>query len=160
MTKQQKMEKPTLSGFTIIEVVLVLAIAGLIFLMVFIALPAMQRNQRDTQRRDDYAALSSAVTNYMTNHNGSLPADGAAPAVLKLNDKTGQGQYGQDPDGRGYDVRIATGAGTQAPELPGVVVVKNVKCDQNGGLTRANGARNFAIYGKLESGDTYCQSSS
>ena len=31
-------------GFTIIEVVLVLAIAGLIFLMVFIALPAIQRS--------------------------------------------------------------------------------------------------------------------
>ena len=38
-------------GFTIIEVVLVLAIAGLIFLMVFIALPTLQRSQRDTQRR-------------------------------------------------------------------------------------------------------------
>ena len=36
-------------GFTIIEVVLVLAIAGLIFLMVFIALPTLQRNQRDTR---------------------------------------------------------------------------------------------------------------
>ena len=35
-------------GFTIIEVVLVLAIAGLIFLMVFIALPVLQRSQRDT----------------------------------------------------------------------------------------------------------------
>ena len=34
-------------GFTIIEVVLVLAIAGLIFLMVFIALPALQRSQRN-----------------------------------------------------------------------------------------------------------------
>ena len=31
----------TKKGFTIIEVVLVLAIAGLIFLMVFIALPAL-----------------------------------------------------------------------------------------------------------------------
>ena len=38
-------------GFTIIEVVLVLAIAGLIFLMVFVALPALQRSQRDTQRK-------------------------------------------------------------------------------------------------------------
>lgn len=42
-------------GFTIIEVVLVLAIGGLIFLMVFIALPALQRSQRDTQRKDDLA---------------------------------------------------------------------------------------------------------
>ena len=31
------------NGFTIIEVVLVLAIGGLIFLMVFIALPALQQ---------------------------------------------------------------------------------------------------------------------
>ncbi|MBR3320069.1 type II secretion system protein [Candidatus Saccharibacteria bacterium] len=62
-------------GFTIIEVVLVLAIAGLIFLMVFIALPAMQRNQRDTQRRNDYSALSTAITNYMTNNNGRFPGE-------------------------------------------------------------------------------------
>jgi len=50
-------------GFTIIEVVLVLAIAGLIFLMVFIALPALQRNQRDTQRKNDMGRLSTALTN-------------------------------------------------------------------------------------------------
>lgn len=41
------------NGFTIIEVVLVLAVAGLIFLMVFLALPALQRSQRDTQRKSE-----------------------------------------------------------------------------------------------------------
>ncbi|MBS7346174.1 MAG: type II secretion system protein, partial [Candidatus Sacchiramonaceae bacterium] len=46
------MNKHKKYGFTIIEVVLVLAIAGLIFLVVFIALPALQRNQRDTQREN------------------------------------------------------------------------------------------------------------
>ncbi|MBS7346298.1 MAG: prepilin-type N-terminal cleavage/methylation domain-containing protein [Candidatus Sacchiramonaceae bacterium] len=35
-------------GFTIIEVVLILAIAGLIFLMVFIALPAFSAATVDT----------------------------------------------------------------------------------------------------------------
>ena len=40
-------KKDNKKGFTIIEVVLVLAIAGLIFAMVFIALPALQRSQRD-----------------------------------------------------------------------------------------------------------------
>ena len=35
-------------AFTIIEVVLISSITGLIFLMVFIALPALQRSQRDT----------------------------------------------------------------------------------------------------------------
>ena len=49
------------TGFTIIEVVLVLAIAGLIFIMVFVALPALQRSQRDTGRREDVMNLISEV---------------------------------------------------------------------------------------------------
>lgn len=60
-------------GFTIIEVVLVLAIAGLIFLMVFIALPALQRGQRNTRRRQDMARIMSAITDYQANNNGKLP---------------------------------------------------------------------------------------
>lgn len=56
-------------GFTIIEVVLVLAIAGLIFLMVFIALPALQRSQRDTQRRNDVGRVSSAIQTYVSRNN-------------------------------------------------------------------------------------------
>ena len=61
------------SGFTIIEVVLVLAIAGLIFLMVFLALPALQRSQRDTQRRNDMARFASQVVQYQTNNRGKVP---------------------------------------------------------------------------------------
>ncbi len=68
MTKQNIKSK---QGFTIIEVVLVLAIAGLIFLMVFVALPALQRSQRDTQRRNDIARVNTALTNYQTNHSYS-----------------------------------------------------------------------------------------
>jgi prepilin-type N-terminal cleavage/methylation domain-containing protein len=60
-------------GFTIIEVVLVLAIAGLIFLMVFIALPALQRSQRNTRRRQDMARILSAINDYQSNNNGKSP---------------------------------------------------------------------------------------
>ena len=56
------------AGFTIIEVSLVLAIAGLIFLMVLIALPALQRSSRDTQRKEDISALVSAVKKYQSNN--------------------------------------------------------------------------------------------
>lgn len=56
-------------GFTIIEVVLVLAIAGLIFLAVFIALPALQRSQRNTRRRQDLSRIASAVTEYQAANN-------------------------------------------------------------------------------------------
>ena len=60
-------------GFTIIEVVLVLAIAGLIFVMVFVALPALQRTQRNTQRRDDVARFMTAFQKYQTNNRGKIP---------------------------------------------------------------------------------------
>ncbi len=60
-------------GFTIIEVVLVLAIGGLIFLMVFVALPALQRSQRNTQRRDDMARLMTAIIEYQGNNRGKTP---------------------------------------------------------------------------------------
>ncbi len=62
-------------GFTIIEVVLVLAIAGLIFLMVFIALPALQRAQRDQQRKSDLTRVGAALVTYKTNNRNSLPAN-------------------------------------------------------------------------------------
>ena len=67
MTTQNK------KGFTIIEVVLVLAIAGLIFLMVFIALPALQRSQRNTQRSDDLSRFLTAANSYQSNNNGKTP---------------------------------------------------------------------------------------
>lgn len=66
-------------GFTIIEVVLVLAIAGLIFLMVFLALPALQRNQRDQQRSADLGRLISAVQSYKSNNQGKRPLDLGGP---------------------------------------------------------------------------------
>ena len=55
------------SGFTIIEVVLVLAVAGLIFLMVFVALPALQRNQRDAQRKRQIATFKDSLMRAKTN---------------------------------------------------------------------------------------------
>lgn len=66
----------TKQGFTIIEVVLVLAIAGLIFLMVFIAFPALQRSQKDTQRQNDISRLSTQITNFKTNNTNGIPGSG------------------------------------------------------------------------------------
>ena len=67
---ESKFNKNNFKGFTIIEVVLVLAIAGLIFLMVFLALPALQRSQRDTQRKQDVAMVVTALHNWKANNKG------------------------------------------------------------------------------------------
>lgn len=82
-------------GFTIIEVVLVLAIAGLIFLMVFVALPALQRSQRDTARRNDMSRVDTSLVQYQTNHQNqpiNLPDPGewAAPEDNTFGDDCSQ----------------------------------------------------------------------
>ncbi len=59
-------------GFTIIEVLIVLAIAGLIMLIVFLAVPALQRNSRNSQRTNDASRISAAVTECLNNNNGKV----------------------------------------------------------------------------------------
>ena len=67
----------TRNGFTIIEVVIVLAIAGLIFLMVFLALPALQRSQRNQLYKNNLSLVISALQNYRSNNGGRrIPATG------------------------------------------------------------------------------------
>jgi len=68
-------------GFTIIEVLIVLAIAGLILLVVFLAVPALQRNARNTQRRNDVAVILGAVAEFANSNNGNLVTACNAPSA-------------------------------------------------------------------------------
>lgn len=79
-------------GFTIIEVLIVLAIAGLILLIVFLAVPALQRNNRNTQRRSDVSNMLSAANEYMTNNNGNVPTTAA-----QIDNNYNNGFYGTTP---------------------------------------------------------------
>lgn len=60
------------SGFSIIEVLIVLAIAGLIMVIVFLAVPALQRNSRNTQRTNDASRVAAAIGECTANSNGNL----------------------------------------------------------------------------------------
>ncbi len=80
-----KLKKSNKDGFTIIEVMIVLAIAALILLIVFLAVPALQRTSRNTQRKNDAAAISAALANFLTDNNGTLPVS----LGLNPNDATG-----------------------------------------------------------------------
>ncbi len=70
-------------GFTIIEVLIVLAIAGLIMLVVFLAVPALQRNSRNTQRKSDVSALAGAVQEYAANNGGAPLTTATVPTAVK-----------------------------------------------------------------------------
>jgi prepilin-type N-terminal cleavage/methylation domain-containing protein len=68
-----KLKKLNREGFTIIEVMIVLAIAALILLIVLLAVPALQRSSRNTQRKSDVSGMASAISNFMGNNNGAIP---------------------------------------------------------------------------------------
>ena len=151
--KQQLTKSKT--GFTIIEVVLVLAIAGLIFLMVFVALPALQRSQRDTQRRQDISRIATALTQYQANNNGNSPTTDTAFNTFKTN-YLPAAEF-KDPDGAAYNViKVANTSTTKAPSAAHEVwYVVNAKCN---GEVFANGSGNndYAILYKLEGAGVYC----
>ena len=89
--------KLTRKGFTIIEVVLVLAIAGLIFLMVFVAFPTLQRSYRDGSCRYDVSISSAAVRKYLSNNHGQgPPSSGSVKSSSQCDDDERKGIEWED----------------------------------------------------------------
>ena len=144
-------------GFTIIEVVLVLAIAALIFLMVFLAFPALQRNQKDQQRRTDIGRFVSQMSQYETNTSGSVPANQNALNTFVSSYLRSGGDTFKDPDsGNDYTVSLATPTN---PALGTIYYMNNAKCNSAGnGFVSGAGSRKIAVLTKLQSSGTYCQS--
>ncbi len=156
-------------GFTIIEVVLVLAIAGLIFLVVFLALPALQRSQRDTQRKQDLGKFSSQLTAYQSNNQGLLPGQTAGnPASTTAawntfvgNYLTNGGQTFSDPQSSTYSVTYqTTQTNTSGLTSGNIWTYIGYKCDssQASGVSANTGVRNYALLIFQEQGGYYCQS--
>jgi prepilin-type N-terminal cleavage/methylation domain-containing protein len=137
-------------GFTIIEVLIVLAIAGLILLIVFLAVPALQRNSRNTQRKNDVQNILGGLSEYVNNNSGQLPANYAAfSSNVKL------GYYSGSSD--------VSYPATGTPDLSKLNVYKGASCNGNTLVTSGVSSRNIAVmYGVEQSGGTLaatCQAS-
>jgi prepilin-type N-terminal cleavage/methylation domain-containing protein len=61
------------SGFTLIEIVIVLAIAALIMVIVFVAVQGAQRSRRDTTARNAASQTLAAMEQYASNNSGAYP---------------------------------------------------------------------------------------
>lgn len=161
------MKKTNVKGFTIIEVVLVLAIAGLIFLVVFLALPALQRSQRDTARRSSIGSFTSQLNQYQANNKGQIPASDATLGVCGTKTitcfVTGYMKSNwTDPSSNAAYVQVAPGGGTAAtaPANPGEwrYVPARICSGEDVDPVAANAkANNFAVQMKLEGAGYICQ---
>lgn len=171
----------TKKGFTIIEVVLVLAIAGLIFLMVFIALPALQRSQRNTQREDDISRFLTAGNSYQSNNNGKIPykvatggasitvdknfvhryIDESCPANTTPEGITCDGDEFRDPDGNNYQL-VSGGVGNGSlsasfnDNAHKVHAFAKATCGDEGEAKVASGERFYALMYVLEGNAITC----
>lgn len=155
-------KKDNKKGFTIIEVVLVLAIAGLIFAMVFIALPALQRSQRDQSRKNDASTVATAITNWNSaNRNGGTFSE---ESLRKYVDKL-------DQYDKSSELKVATPGASMSVASNEIKVMRGKKCpastpapsaDDPANITLQNGSsRNAVVVVLLENNGSqkqlYCQ---
>ena len=135
------------SGFTIIEVVLVLAIAGLIFLIVFLALPQLQASRRDTARKSDLGKIAGALSTSASANMGAYPA-----TTSELNAFAGAyaSSFKDPSSGNAYTIQFGTGASTNK----GWIFYKTAaKCDSTGTVADSNAStNNIALSIRLEKG--------
>lgn len=155
-------------GFTIIEVLIVLAIAGLILLVVFLAVPALQRNSRNTQRGSDIASILGVVNEYTNNNNGALPDTlaVASDGTLTVSDSTSSSEN-QITTKLGYYKSGVSWGGTTVPAsntttTSTVIVYSQAEC--NATATQAVGgatvpSRSIAATYTLEATAKQCKAS-
>jgi prepilin-type N-terminal cleavage/methylation domain-containing protein len=159
----KRIKEKTQAGFTIIEVMIVLAIAGLILVVVLVAVPQLQKNQRNEARKSVLARISTEVSNYIGNNEGVVPTQDdntttgfEAPAGGFYNRyilNAPQGTFNKPGGGEFTYVLFDNGATSVdqddiAYKAGGVCV---------GELPSGTGtARNFAIAVGLEGGSSYC----
>ncbi len=64
-------------GFTLIEIVIVMAIAALMILVVFQGVTGAQKSQRDSTRKQEAGRIQSMLETYASNNNGVYPSSAA-----------------------------------------------------------------------------------
>ncbi len=142
-------------GFTIIEVLIVLAIAGLIMLVVFLAVPALQRNSRNTQYRNEASRILGAYNETSSNNAGSVLA--ASVSTSASSDAETVLKAGNAKNISKLTIEAATG--TTAPTLTDAVIRTGAKCSAaNSATTSAGSTRQVVILFQVEtSGGTQAQ---
>lgn len=156
------------SGFTIIEVALVLAIAGMILLLAFIAIPGLQRSQRDSRRKDDMMKLADSIKKFQSNNNrGALP-NATQLEENVLNSFLGGSNNFKDPDNTSYKLvyadctklkktaALCNDANDAAPTKHNMVFAAGANCNEDNQAIKSANQRKGAILYQLESGSVFC----
>lgn len=166
-----RLTKPN-RGFTIIEVMIVLAIAGLILAIVFIAVPQLQRNARDNARQNAVTRFKAELDTYASNNQGIYPFRGTPIGtqhfLLEFVDRyiTQPGVEIENPTtGTQYTVAFGGGSAAVAGNRPSpteIRVYPGMRCSGEFASTgayvapgAANNQKSYAVMAQLDRGGTY-----
>jgi len=153
------------SGFTIIEVMIVLAIAGLIMVIVFIAVPQLQRQQRYNARTRAINRISTEVNNYASNNVGAIPTDdantttgfvGTAGGFYTRYIANNASQFNDPSSGNIMIFALWTADPTSTSPLGTVYYHTGRICSGEASTTTGANNRNFVVMSRLEGGAIYC----
>lgn len=147
------------SGFTIVEVVLVLSISAMILLLVLWAIPNLQKSRRDTQRKSDLGRLISQLESYASNTKGNYPT---ADAVGMTNASsfvptymTAPGETWKDPTGNAYTFDFTTSIGSVPSGSSGTIMYRtSAQCSASvaGTLSSTSSSKDIAAVMVLDKG--------
>lgn len=151
--------KRATNGFTIIEVMIVLAIAGLIMLIVFLAVPALQRNAHNTSIKNDVSSILGAINEYENNNSGNLPtAASVSSGTLTIGSNCVTTGSNCATSHLGYITVVENPTATISTTAPAVGTVNlfsGATCNGNT-PTASSSTRSIAAYYQLEGGAVQC----
>lgn len=139
------MKRSPKKGFTLIEIVIVLAIAALIMVIVFLAVAGAQRSQRDTTARNNAARVLAAAEQYAANNSGKYPITIPGPTPPAQTNEFSTNTYL-----KGIDATITSKPVGSAVPMPSSAPVgdlyyeTSVTCS-NGALTATGGDKKIAV---------------
>ena len=151
LNKLQKLRDQKASdqkGFTIIEVMIVLAIAGLIILIVLLAVPALQRNGRNTALKNDVGSVTGGISTAVSNNDGAV--------VTSVVGAVGSGKATVTAGGKTEDVKIQAGttvastAAAATPLAPASVASGTISVIIGQTCSLNSSARAVAVYYSIE----------
>lgn len=160
----KSLQKKRDQGFTIIEVMIVLAIAGLILVVVLIAIPQLQRNQRNSARQQILSRISTELSSFAGSNSGAFPAQNNTDtagnfgtAVTDTNSFLGKYIKGVNVNDPSTGSPMAFDLGTTAPAEGHVTYALSAECGPDGSIAPLTGQnRKFALAVGLEGNRAYC----
>lgn len=168
------MRQKSAAGFTLIELILVIAVGGLIMVLVFLALDQAQRTNRDSQRKADAARYLNAARQFASDNNGTNPTCdisvdpaplvtpcASVPVGFDSNYLTNAGAVFNDPK-RHMPYTVTVEMIAPSPATPGSIYASTKATCATGVMATlpadSSSQRRFAVAIALESGHYYCVS--